>query len=61
MNLTELIEIQPECGAPGAEPSLRMLVEKYYQPHFPENYKEYAKDYFDKLEKKMRMEEWVDD
>ncbi len=51
MKLDKIINLRPQCASieSGAEPSLRTLVEKYYEPHFPLDYKEYADDYFAKL------------
>lgn len=51
MTLSKIIELEPQLAEieSGAEPSLRRLVEQYYAPHF-ENYKDFADDYFAKLE-----------
>ncbi len=51
MTLDKIIELEPQVTEVefGAEPSLRKLVELYYAPHF-ENYKDYADDYFAKME-----------
>lgn len=49
--LDKIIKLEPQIVETeyGPEPSLRKLVEQYYAPHF-ENYKEFADDYFAKLE-----------
>ncbi|AKJ73534.1 hypothetical protein SP40_93 [Salmonella phage 40] len=49
--ILELLESRPQVASieSGAEPCLRTLVENYYQPHFPENYKEMADAYIHKL------------
>lgn len=52
MRLDEIVELRPQMAEieSGAEPSLRMLIEKYYQPHFPELYKQMTEEYLDKLQ-----------
>lgn len=49
--ILELLECRPQVTRTesGAEPCLRTLVENYYQPHFPEDYKEMADTYIHKL------------
>lgn len=51
MVIDKIIDLEPQCASieSGAEPSLRRLVEQYYATHF-ENYKDFADDYFAKLE-----------
>lgn len=47
----ELFDIEPLVTDPkyGREPSLRNMVRNYYQPHFPETYKEMAEEYLEKI------------
>ena len=51
MKIDEIVEMEPQISEPrfGAEPSIRKLIEQYYAPHFPDNYKEMAQEYIDKL------------
>lgn len=52
MKLQEIVDLEPQMAEieSGAEPSLRMLLQKYYEPHFPEMYKQMAEDYLKELE-----------
>lgn len=52
MKLKEIIELRPQCAPieSGAEPSLRQLIEKYYQPYFPDDCQDYVEEYLTKLE-----------
>jgi hypothetical protein len=52
VNLNEILDIQPQVIEVefGPEPSLRQLIEKYYEPHFPEDYKDYVESYLCKLQ-----------
>ncbi len=56
MTLNEILNIQPQTAAIefGPEPSLLTLIEEYYKPHFPDNYKHYAMEYVQKLEETLK-------
>lgn len=51
MKLCKLVELEPQTASIkfGPEPSIRKLIENYYKPHFPDNYKEHTEDYLRKL------------
>ena len=51
MQIKEIFDLEPQISEVmfGAEPSLRTLIEKYYAPHFPEDYKQMAQEYLDEL------------
>lgn len=52
MKLDEIVKLRPQLTEItfGPEPSLRELIERYYEPHFPEMYKQMAEDYLKELE-----------
>lgn len=51
MKLQDIVDLRPQIDEveSGAEPSIRMLIEKYYKPHFPEMYKQMTDEYLEKL------------
>lgn len=51
MKLEDIVDLRPQIAEveSGAEPSIRMLIEKYYKPHFPEMYKQMTDEYLEKL------------
>lgn len=46
-----VFDLRPQCAQieSGAEPSIRMLIERYYRPFFPRSYKKMTQEYLDKL------------
>lgn len=49
MNMKYIFELKPWMVESSSEPCLRTLIEKYYEPHFPDNYKDLAETYINKL------------
>lgn len=46
-----VFDLRPQCAniLSGTEPSIRMLIERYYHEFFPTSYKKMTQEYLDKL------------
>lgn len=56
--MKDIFEIQPLMSKPeyGPEPNLRQMVEKYYEPYFPEKCEEMAQKYLAKVLSEIKTE-----